>query len=90
MCHAVRQPDQFQGELGTLASFAARKMGEHQRQFHILHRREHRHQVVELEDKSDMGAAPVCEIGFTQLRNIDTADLQGAGIRLVDAGDQIQ
>ena len=52
--------------------------------------REHRHQVVELEDESDVRRAPGREIALGQTRDVDAADLDRPARRLVDAGDQIE
>ena len=50
------EPDQRQRVLDVLAPLAPRQAREQQRQLDVLERREHRHQVVELEDEADVRA----------------------------------
>ena len=43
---------------------ARRQPGQQQRQLDVLERGQHRHQVVELENETDVARAPVGELGF--------------------------
>ena len=84
------KPDQRERRCDALAPLAARQRRELQRQLDVAERRQHRHQVVELEDEADVRRAPQREVGIGQLCNVDAGDANLARRRLVDAGDQVQ
>ena len=46
------------------------KAGEQERQLHVLERRQHRHQVVELKDEADVPRPPVGELRFVERRDV--------------------
>src|SRR5487761_2096617 len=87
---AVGQADELEGSLDALAALGARQRRQLQRQLDVAERRQHRHQVVELEDESDVHRAPQREIGVREARDVDAADADLPGRRLVDAGDEVQ
>ena len=58
MLRALRQPDHRQRGLHVFPALGLGKMRQQQRQFHVALRRQHRHQIVKLEDESDMPRTP--------------------------------
>ena len=90
MLGTLGEADHFQRQEGALASLALAHVLQQQRQFDVLERRQHRHQIVELEDEADVARAPVGEFGFVELADILAGDDQLAGIGAVDAGDQVE
>ena len=68
---AVGEPDQLERDRDALAALGTRQRSELQRQLDVLERREHRNQVVELEDEADVRRAPRREVAFGQLRDVD-------------------
>ena len=53
-------------------ALAARQRGEQQRQLDVVERRQHRHQVVELEDEADVRGAPRGEFARRESRAMST------------------
>ena len=56
-----------------LPPLAARQIGQDQRQLHVFEGRQHRDQVVELEDEADMRGAPGGQLRFGEGRDVDAA-----------------
>ena len=67
-----------------------RKVAQQQRQLDVLNRIQHRNQVVELEDESDVPAAPLGQLAFRQRCEVSSGHNHLARRRAVDAGDQVQ
>ena len=69
---------------------AADSGNKQQRQLDVLIRREHRQQVIELEDEADVPRPPAGELAFGHLRDAVVADPDFAFAGLVEAGDQVE
>ena len=67
-----------------------RQLGQQQRQLDVLLRREHRHQVVELEDEADLGGAPLGERAAAELVEPLAADRDAAARGHVEAADEVE
>ena len=72
-----------------LGPFARDNVAKQQRQFHVLVRREHRQQVVELEDEADVPRPPAGQLALGHLGDFQSAD-DDAARRLIQPGDQVQ
>src|SRR5882672_1823181 len=57
---------------------------------HVLFDVERRDQVEELVDESDVATPEARTLGFDELRNGGLVELDGAGVRAVDAADQVE
>jgi hypothetical protein len=70
----------------------ARRIGaaEVHRQHDVLHRRERRQELEELEDEADVAAAPRRQLAFVQTLDFDVPDVQRARRRYVDPADEVQ
>ena len=60
------------------------------RQFHIFNGFEHRDQVVELKNKTDVARTPVSQFRFGKPGDIDIPYMNTAFIRLIDPGNQVE
>ncbi len=89
MVRAIGQTDERQGNVDALAPLTTGKIRKQQRQLDVFERREHWHEIVELEDEPDMRRAPCREIALGQTRDVDAADLDGSARWLVDPGNEI-
>ena len=76
--------------LDPLAPLLAAEPRQQQRQFDILRRGQHRHQIVELKDEADMGCAPARKFALGQAIEAFTGDLDPACIGPVDAAEQVE
>jgi hypothetical protein len=87
---AIREPDHRQRRRRPLPPLGRRQGREQQRQLHVLERRQHRHQVVELEDEADVPRPPRRKLGFRERGDVRAGHLQRPPRRLVDAGDEVE
>src|SRR6188508_106295 len=87
---AILQADEAQGRLDALAPLAAREPRQQQRQLDVALGREHRQQVVHLEDEADVVRAPACERAVAHRIDALACDLERAAARPVEAADQVQ
>jgi hypothetical protein len=71
-------------------ALGAGETGEQQRQFDVGGRRQHRHQIVELEDKADMAGAPARKGGMRQRFQMFACDVCRACLRPVQPADQVE
>src|SRR5262249_27303048 len=56
----------------------------------VLCRREHRHQIIELEDEADVGGAPARKLALGKAVDARARDRDLAGVRPVDAAEQVE
>src|SRR6185312_2810108 len=87
---AVGEADQLQGDARVLLALRGPKLGQQQRQFHVLLRAQHRQQVVELEHEADVGRAPFCERALAEFVDARAADRDAAVAGRIQATDQVQ
>ena len=73
-----------------LAPLAFRKLGQQQRKLDVLISAQHRDQIVELKNKSDVARSPLRELLLAELSDVLVIDDNPARVRLVDAGDQVE
>ena len=90
MLRAMRQSDHRQRRLHVLLPVRLGKVREQQWQLHVPFRREHGHQIVKLENETDVARAPRGEGAVGQLINSFSGDDHRAFGRPVKAADQIQ
>jgi hypothetical protein len=69
---------------------AAESRCEQQRQLDVAFRSQHRHQVVELEDESDVGGTPLREPPAESWSMRSAADMHLAGSRAIEPADQVE
>ena len=67
-----------------------RELGQQQRQFDVALRRQHRHQVVELEHEADLRGAPLGERAGAELVDALAAHRDAAAGGRVEAADQVE
>ena len=82
--------DNRQRSFNVRAAFGLRELGQQQRQFHVLERREHRNEVVHLEDKPDMPGPPFRELSGGHVGDLVAGDRDTAPCRDVQAAKQVQ
>ena len=87
---AVPEPHQGQRGIDMGLALGAGEAGEQQRQFDIGRSRQHRHQIVELEDKADMAGAPARKGGMRQRFQMFARDDGPPGLRPVQPADQVE
>ncbi|MNT16934.1 hypothetical protein D3C72_1520610 [compost metagenome] len=90
MAAAVGQADQGQRDLGIALALRRAEVGQQQRQFHVLLRGQHRHQVVELEHEADVMAAPRRQLAAAHLVDALAFDADLAARGVVQAADQVE
>src|SRR4029450_2849437 len=90
MVAAIGESHKAQRHCDALPALAAAEVRQQQRQPDVVECTQHRHQVVELKDESDIGRAPGGEIGLGQARDVDACYLDLASARLVVSGDQVE
>jgi len=88
--HPVREVHHAKGRLHVFAALRAAQARELQGQLHVLEGREHRDQVVELEDEPHVGGPPAGQLRLVEGRDVDAADDDRAAVDLVDPGDEIE
>ena len=81
--HAVLEADQPQHGPHVLPALPAGEIGQHERQLDVLEGRQHRDEVVELENEADVGGAPGGELGFGKRADVGPPDGNRAGVRAV-------
>jgi hypothetical protein len=74
----------------VLTPLGGRELGQQQRQFHVLKRREHGNEVVHLEDESDVAGAPGRELGSRHVRDLIAGNGDAARGRQIDAAQQVE
>ena len=84
------KPDELQGRLHVLLAAGAREIREQQRQLDIALRREHRHEVVELEHEADVPRAPLRKLAVGELVDALAGDHDLAFVRTVEPADEIE
>jgi hypothetical protein len=87
---AVGEVDDLQRRFDMRAALLRVELGQQQRQLDILRGRQHRHQVVELEDEADIGRAPARQLTLAQALDVLAGELDLAGAGRVDAAEQVQ
>ena len=87
---AIGQAHQLQRDRGILAPLRGRQAGQQQRQLDVALRRQHRHQVVELEHEADGRGAPFRQCAAAELVDALAADADAAGGRRVEPADQVE
>src|SRR5436190_10456653 len=90
MRRAIDERDDIEGRHHVLAPLLLREIRQEQRQLDILECGEHRNQVVELENESDIPRAPGGERPLGQTADVGAADADAAARRAIDAGEQIE
>src|SRR5580693_8185267 len=90
MVHPVRQAHHVECRLHVLAPLRLREFCQQQRQLHILKRRQHRNQVVHLEDEPNMPRAPLRQLAPRHVRDFVTVHGDAAFGRHVQSTKQIQ
>jgi hypothetical protein len=86
----VGQPDGLQHVHHACTPLGTREAEHQQRIFDILIRRQHRDQIEALEHETDVAAAKIRQPVVGHLADILPAHLDPAGVRPVDASDQIE
>jgi hypothetical protein len=84
------EPDDGERRACAFAAFAARQLGEQQRQLDVLQGREHGHQVVGLKDETDVPSSPLSARAFGRGGDVGARDAEVARGRAIEAGDQVQ
>ena len=87
---AVGEADEAERVGNTLVAFRGGERVQEERQFHVLVRGQHRHQVVELEDVAHVRAAPRGEAVAAEVTDVLAADLDGAAGGAVDSGKEVE
>src|SRR5690606_27498954 len=78
MLRAMAETDHSEGGLDMLAPFTLREMRQKQRQLDIALGRDHREQVIELKDETDMTRAPCGQLAVAELVDAIAAHLDAA------------
>jgi hypothetical protein len=87
---AVGEPDHGKRGVNALGALLAVQFGEQQRQFDVLRRGQHRHQIIELEDEADIGGAPGGEFALGETIDALVGHRNLAGVGAIDAAEQIE
>ena len=87
---AFGEPDDLQRDARPLSPLRLRQLRQQQRQLDVLLGRQHRQQVVELEDEPDVLRAPLRQLAAAERADGHAADLDRAAGRRVEAADQIE
>ncbi len=87
---AIGQAHQGQCDFGIALALGGIEVGKQQRQFDILLRVEHRHQVVELEHEADMVAAPGRQLAAAEAVDALALDLDLAAGGAVETADEVE
>ena len=73
-----------------LAALGFRETCEQQREFDVLVRRQHRDEVVHLEDEPDVPGAPLCQLAARHVGDLVARDGNGAGRGNVEAAEKVE
>ena len=87
---AVAQVHQFQDQVHVLLSLPPGQPGEQQGQFHVFKGREHRDELIKLEDEAHVGGPPIRQLGLGEGREVDAVHREVAGVRAVQPGDEVE
>src|SRR6185369_5084843 len=90
MMHTIAKTNERHCEFDMLATLRLGKLGQQQRQLDVLKRREHRNEVVHLEDKADVTRAPGCELASREVRDLVACNSNGSCAGQIDATKKIQ
>jgi len=66
VARTLAEAHDLERRLHALPALAAAELREQERKLHVLRGREHRHQIVELEDEAHIGRAPGRQLAFAQ------------------------
>jgi hypothetical protein len=88
--HPVGQPDDAEGDRRALGAVLLVQVREQQGQLDVLLRREHREQVVRLEDEADRARAPGRQLRGAHAADLLSRDAHRAARRLVQAGHEVE
>ena len=88
--HAVAEADELERRLHALAALAAAELREQQRQLDVALGREHRQQVVHLEDEADVSARHLPSAPLDSRSICDAVDFDAARRRPIEAADEVQ
>jgi hypothetical protein len=88
--HALAQSDDGKSGFNVLATFRFRKLRQQQGQLDVLKRREHRDEVVHLEDEADVARAPVGQFPARHVRDFIARHADGAARRNIEAAQQVE
>jgi len=90
MVLSPRQPDDPQRRQHVLAPLSARQVGQEQRQLDVLEGRQHRDEVVELEDEADVVGPPAGDPRVGEHPQVLIVDDHAAPGGPVEPGDQVE
>src|SRR5262249_21935910 len=86
----IAEAHQLERRLRPLPTLTAAHAVEQERQLDVLERREHRNEVVELENEADVALAPLRQRAVAEARGVGAVHAHLAAARLVEAADQIE
>jgi hypothetical protein len=86
----IGELDDFERRLDVLAALQLTQIRQQQRQLDVLRRCEHRHQIVELENETDIGRAPAREIAFAASVDALAGNGNLAGIWAIDTAKKVE
>jgi hypothetical protein len=83
--HAVAQADEVERGLDVLAPLGLRKFRQKQRQFYILKRSQHRHEIESLKDVADVRVTPNRQLTLRHSSQVRSHNLDVAFSRTIDS-----
>src|SRR5438477_8874503 len=87
---AIREVDQLEREIDASLALRFRERSEEERQLDVLRRRQHRHQVVELEDEPDVAGPPGGPSALPHATDVLAGDAHRPRGGLIDSRDQVE
>ena len=90
MTSTISERDGFKGVHHAFSALFTREWMQQQRQFHILKRAQHGHEVVGLKDDADFLRAPRGQLVARHLRDVTTTNPQFTACHRVDACNEIE
>jgi hypothetical protein len=90
MAAAILQADQLQRDASIALALGAVEARQQQRQFDVFLRRQHRHQVIELEDETDVVAAPRRQLPGAHRVDALPVDVNLTAAGRIQSADQVE
>src|SRR5215831_13818790 len=94
LARVMRRPigkrDDLERSFDVAPPLCLAELGEQQRQLHVLCRRQHRHEIVELKNEADVSSAIARKLALREPVDPLSGDVDFSGIDVIDSAKQIE